>query len=183
MREFEATREKSPTWRQCLFPENILSVFGIAEALTGLPPNLSALQNFIKYLQRRGLFVSLELEEDPCLIYYHKGEIVNLALNNRPRIQQVFWNGRFFKPHTTDVRIESLVFFIKWLCKNDIRYEFPNGARLTELTLNGIHRLKLCYDYVLSISEVTDMALTKGDLVINLYNWNRAPISSPYVPI
>ena len=177
VREFEATREKNPIWRQCLFPEQILSVFGIAEALIGLPPNLSALQNYIKYLQSRNLFVSLELEEDPCLTYYHRGEIVNLMLNDRPRIQQIFWNGRFYKPHTTDLRIGSLVFLIQWLCRNDIRYEFSDMASLTELMLNGKHKVKLCYEYLLSVSEVNDMRLASGDIVVNLHNWNSAPIT------
>ena len=177
VREFEATRDESAISRECLFPEEILSVIGLAEALIGYPPNLSALQNFIKHLQRKVLFVSLELEEDPCLTYFDKGEIVNLMLKDRPRIQQIFWNGRFYKPHTTDVRIGSLVFFIQWLCRNDIRYEFSDMANLTELMLNGNHKIKLCYEYLLSISEVTDMRLTSGDLVVNLHNWNRAPIS------
>ena len=177
VREFEATRDKNPTWRQCLFPEKILSVFGIVEALIGLPPNLSALQNFLRYLQRRDLFISLQLDEDPCLIYYDKGEIVELMLTDRPRIQQLFWNGRFHRPHTTDVRIGSLVFFVKWLCRNDIRYKFRDLANLTEMVLKGKHKIRLCYQYLLSISEVSDMGLTEGDLVVNLHNWNGAPIS------
>ncbi len=177
VREFEATRVKNQIWRQCLFPEKILSVFGIVEALIGLPPNLSALQNFIEYLYQRDLFISLDLEEDPCLTYYNRGEIKMVMLRDRPRIQQVFWNGRFYKPETTDVRIGSLVFFVKWLCKNGIRYEFSDMANLTELILNGRHKIKLCYQYLLSISEVSDMKLMRDDLVVNLHNWNGAPIS------
>lgn len=176
-REFMVTRDDNQIRRACLFPQELLSIFGMAEALVGFPPNLSALQNFVSQLIQTDSFVSLELNERPHLTYFDKGEKVTLMLEDRPRVQQIFWNGHFFKPQSTDVRIENLVFFVQWLYKNNIIYEFTNMDNLTILTLNDKYKIKLCYKYILSLSDVHMMTLDKGDMVVNLHNWNNAPIS------
>ena len=176
-REFRVTRDDNQTLRVCLFPQKLLSIFGMAEALVGFPPNLSALQNFVSQLIQTDSFVSLELNEQPHLMYFDEGEKVTLMLEDRPRVQQIFWNGHFFRPQSTDVRIENLVFFAQWLYRNNILYEFTDMDNLTILTLNGKYKIKLCYKYVLSLSDVHMMTLDKGDMVVNLHNWNNAPIS------
>lgn len=176
-REFTQTRGEAQIHRVRLFPQQLLSIFGISQALVGFPPNLSALQNFVSKLLREGRFVSLQLNEDPCLTYLDEGAKVTLMLKDRPRVQQIFWNGNFFTPRSTDVRIESLVFFAQWLYKNQIQYEFADMRDLTTMTLNRKHKVKLCYKYVLSVSDVQKIALTKGDMVVNLHNWNGAPVS------
>ena len=107
-REFKVTRDDNQTLRACLFPQKLLSIFGMAEALVGFPPNLSALQNFVSQLIQTDSFVSLELNEQPHLTYFDEGEKVTLMLEDRPRVQQIFWNGHFFKPQSTDVRIARL---------------------------------------------------------------------------
>ena len=176
-REFTQTRGAAQIQRVRLFPQQLLSIFGISQALVGFPHNLSALQNFVSNLLREGRFVSLQLNEDPRLTYLDEGAKVILMLEDRPRVQQIFWNGNFFTPRSTDVRIESLVFFAQWLYKNQIQYEFADMRDLTTMTLNSKHKVKLCYKYVLSVSDVQKMTLTKGDMVVNLHNWNDAPVS------
>ena len=177
-REFVLTRNDNQIPRVCLFPQKLLSIFGIAEALVGFPPNISALQNFVSDLIRKGRFISLELNNEyPFLSYLDEGEQVTLMLEDHPRIQQIFWNGHFFKPRLTDFRFQDLVFFVRWLHNNNIRYEFADMRDLTMLTLNDKHRIKLCYKYLLSVSDVLEMTLEEGDIVVNLHNWNGAPTS------
>ena len=176
-REFMVTRDDNQIRRACLFPQKLLSIFGMAEALVGFPSNLSALQNFVSQLIQTDSFVSLELNEQPHLTYFDKGKKVTLMLEDRPRVQQIFWNGHFFRPQSTDVRIETLVFFAQWLYRNNILYEFADMNNLTILTLNGKYKIKLCYKYILSLSDMHMMALDTGDMVVNLHNWNNAPIS------
>ena len=176
-REFMRTRGKKDIQRVHLFPQQLLSIFGIAEALVGFPPNLSALQNLISHLEQEERFISLQLGEDARLTYVDDGAEVVLKLKDRPRVQQVLWNGYFFRPHSTDVRIEDLVFLTKWLQANNIQYEFKNICDLTVLTLNDQYRVRLCYSYVLSLSDLHQMTLQKDDIVVNLHNWNGAPIS------
>lgn len=175
--EFRMTRNDNQILRICLFPQELLSIFGIAEALVGYPPNLSALQNFVSYLIREDRFIWLELNGSPSLTYLEGDREVTLMLEDRHRLQQIFWNGYFFRPQSTDVRIGNLVFFAQWLFRNDIQYEFTNMCNLTELTLNGKHKIKLCYKYILSLSDLHTMTLREGDMVVNLHNWNGAPIS------
>ena len=176
-REFAVTRDDREIQRVKLFPKQLLSIFGLGEALVGCPPNLSALQNFVSYLVREERFISLDLNEDPLLTYLDEGAEATLKLEDRPRVQQIFWNGHFFRPNTTEVRIESLVFFAQWLYKNQIHYEFTNMSDLTAMTLNRKHKVKLCYKYLLSLSDVQKMTLVENDIVVNLHNWNSAPVS------
>ena len=176
-REFIATRDDHRVLRLCLFPKELLSIFGIAEALVGYPPNLSALQNLVSHLINADRFITLKLDEEPYIRYHENGEHVTLRLEDRPRVQQVFWNGHFFIPQSTEVRIENLMFFVQWLRKNGIRFEFADMHRLTVLTLNGVYVVQLCYKYVLSLADVHMMTLQEGDMVVNLHNWNDAPIS------
>ena len=175
--EFVKTRDNHQIQRVSLFPQELLSIFGISEAPIGYPPNLSALQNLVSHLIETDRFVKLELNERPYLTYLESGETVTLMLDDRPRIQQVFWNGYFFSPQSTDVRIENLVFFVQRLHRNGIEYRFPSMHDLTVLILKDKYQIKLCYEYVLSVSDVQMMTLETGDMVINLHNWNNAPVS------
>lgn len=176
--ELVLTRNNNQIPRVCLFSQKLLSIFGIAEALDGFPHNLSALQNFVSDLIHKGRFISLNLNDvKPSLSYLDEGEKVTLMLEDRPRIQQIFWNGRFSNPQLTDVRFKSLIFFVRWLHNNNISYEFADMRDLTMLTLNGKHRIKLYYKYLLSVSDVHMMTLEEGDIVVNLHNWNGAPKS------
>ena len=171
------TRDDHQISRIRLFPQELLSIFGISEAPIGYPPNLSALQNLVSHLIKTDCFVELELNDRPHLTYLDSGQEVTMILDDRPRVQQIFWNGHFFRPHSTDIRIENLVFFVQWLHRNGIEYRFANIHDLTVLILKGKYQIKLCYQYVLSVSDVNMMALEKGDMVINLSTWGGAPIS------
>ena len=175
--EFLATRDENQILRTHLFPEVLLSVFGIEQALIGSPPNLSALQNFVSHLIETDRFVSLDLINEPHVTYIDGGESLALMIEDRPRVQQVFWNGSFFQPKTTNVRIENLVFFVRWLHRNNIRYEFADMRKLTALTLNESYEIRLCYEYRLSRADLYMMKLDQGDIVVNLHQWNNAPIT------
>ena len=178
--EFVSTRGDIPAFRQHLFPRELLSVFGLSQnASIGLPPSVAALQNFISHLIRKNGFVSLELDIKQTLTYKdHSGTTMVLNLNDRPRMQQVFWNGRFYQPKSTNLRLESLVFFTQWLRRNRIIYAIPDYNQITELLLNKKYRVKLCYEYCLSRSDLDDIALARGLIVVNLHNWNDGPVSS-----
>ena len=176
VREFAATRDEELS-RVNLFPPELPAIFGIESVDVGFPPNLSALQNFVSYLIQQKRLITLDLNLDPCIVYFDsEGEKLTLRLANRPWVQQVLWDGRFFKPQTTEVRIGDLVFFVKWLHKAGIQYNFDSLSDLTTLTLNGTHRVKLCYKYVLSLTDVQEMPLSEGDIVVNQHMWNDGPI-------
>lgn len=132
-KEFIQTRGDEPVSRVLLFPGELTSVFGI-ERINGSPvANISPLQNLITQLVHDDRFVSLELVPDQVLTYREKGGLQELHLNDRPRVQQLYWSGRFYSPQTSDVRYESLVFILSWLNQRGIRFEWPDVTRLTEI--------------------------------------------------
>ena len=180
VREFEETRGNNSIFRLCLFPQELLSIFGIEEALVGLPPNFSALQNFVSRLINTNRFVSLCLDAEPHLIYLECGFQETLRLEDRPRVQQIFWNGYFFKPKITDLRIQDLTFFVQWVRRNGVSCECDDLHDLSSWTLDGKHKIKvkLCYKYVLSLLDLYMMTLTPGDTVVNMHRWNGAPIGN-----
>lgn len=175
--EFIATREDQDLPRLLLFPKELLSIFGLEETRLGLVPNLSAIQNLITYLRENHRFVSLILDSDPRLVYLDNGNEKTVRLDDRYRLQQIFWTGKFYRPNKTDLRTESLVFLISWLNANGIKYNFEDISDLTTLIVNDTQRVKLCYPYMLSLADVSGMTLHQGDIVVNLYNWNGGRIS------
>ena len=176
-REFAETRGDEPVRRELLFPPKLVSIFGMASVHDGLFPNVSALQNFIGKLMLDGDFVDLELEPRQLLTYRTSEGVAHLDLNNRPFMQQLFWDGRYFRPKHTELRMESLVFFVKWLRRRGISYTFDDVRELTELTLNSKYHVKLYYSYILSQAELFGAKVKDNMISVNVHNWNGGPIS------
>ncbi len=176
--EFLHTRADQPMERILFFPDGLLSLFGIKPQRRGYPPSLSAFQNFLSVISANDNLVTLNFRDHPSVAYLQDGEVVEMSLEDRPRLQQIFWNGHHYRAHTTDVRLSDLVFFANWLERNQIRYSFPDFPQLTKLLIADKVTVILCYKYVLSLSDLHGMTLDKGDIVINLHNWNGGPVSA-----
>ena len=178
VREFVQTRDEHLNPRVNLFPGDLNSIFGVAPAASGeIAPSVSALQNLITQLVRGNRFVQLELVNDQVLTFLGKKGKVELSLTNRPRIQQIYWTRKLYRPHTTDVRLDGLVFFLRWLHGRGIEYSFPREDRLVELVI-GNHNVLLCYKYCLSVADLLDIVRTDTEIVVNLHNWNDGPVSA-----
>ena len=177
--EFVKTRGEHAGHRVNLFPASLRSVFGIEpDRQPRLVSNLSALQNFVSHLVDQGRFLELQLEPDPILSYVGRdGKKETLHLDDDRRVIQVYWSGKFYHPKTTEMPVGNLQFFLAWLSKNSIRYGFPNHRNLTELTLNRRIPLVVFYEYCLSVSKLYSLTVRDGLIVVNLYNWNGAPVS------
>lgn len=170
-REFTQTRGKSDIVRVNLFPDQLHSIFGLTSVRSSPPSNLSALQNLVSYLISKERFIALQLVPEPILTYFHDADIVELHLEDRPRILQVYWSGAFYHPQTTDLRLRQLLFFLGWLYRNGVEFEFPDYRRLTEIMIAGKHHALLCYKYCLSAADLHDQLTSDVDVVINLHHW------------
>ena len=171
--EFIKTRDGFPLPRVNLFPKELLSIFGLEQNIDDKPsPNVSALQNFISSLIQEGRFIALKLIPDPILTYRENGKVTVLNLKDRPKVQQIFWSGNFYRPATTNLRLENLVFFLDWLYCQNVSYEFKDFKDLTELIINEKYKVKLYYEYCLSISDLYEINVERELIVVNLYNWN-----------
>ena len=176
--EFVETRNDNPIQRVMLFPRNLLSIFGIEkDDCLRLVPNVSAIQNFVTHLIDEGRFVQLHLLPNQVLVYRENGNLKKLDLGDRPNVLQILFSGRYYRPITTEVRLADLIFFLEWLVKNNVSYKFKSKKNLTELILNGTHRIKLCYKYCLSLSDLHEIEIEDGLKVVNLHNWNGATSS------
>ena len=176
-KEFIATRDPSPLPRRLLFPDVILDMFGLSNTANRLPPNLSALQNMIANMVATKSFVALELYPRQILTYSPEFEDIELDLTNRPHMQQLYWDGNYFRPKTTSLRLETLVFFVSWFEQRGIRYDFEKQWELTEITLNERHHVKLFYTYTLTKDDIRDTLVKDDMIVVNTHNWNNAPIT------
>ena len=120
---------------------------------------------------------SLIFFPEPILKYVEDGESKSLSLNDRSRVHQIYFGRRLYRPHKTDLRISSIVFFLKWLTRNDISWKFEDYCDLTILTLKDRYRVKMLYSYCVSISDLYNTSLSSVDCVVNLHNWNNGPSS------
>ena len=70
------------------------------------------------------------------------------------------------------------MFFLGWLTRNRIEWEFEDYCDLTTLILKDEYRVKMFYSYCLSINDLQNTTLIPGDHVVNLHNWNNGPSSN-----
>ena len=175
--EFVQTRDNEVKIRVLLFPTGLLSMFGIEPESNGLAPNVSALQNFIVQLKKDENFIDLNFFPEPALEYIENGEPKYLSLNDRSRVQQIYFGRKLYRPHKTDLRLGSIVFVLEWLTRNEIDWEFEDYCDLTTLTLNGKYKVKMFYSYCLSLSDLLNTSLNLVSCVVNLHNWNGGPSS------
>lgn len=177
-REFVETRDDTPIQRIELFPKDLLSIFGLEKAANlSVTSNLSALQNFVTHLISEGRFVQLSLVPEQTLVYIEDGKQIRLDLLDSPNLRQIYFSNRFYHPNNTEVRLQNVVFMLEWLHRNGILCEFKDVRDLTELTLNGTHKVRLLCKYCLSISDLYELTIDDGLIVVNVHHWNGAPIS------
>ena len=169
--EFISTRGDQLTRRINLFPRELNSIFGIEQIDGSLVESISALQNLIGHLIARKSFVSLELTPNMVLTYRKGGRREQLNLSDRPRVQQVYWNGHFYHPQTTDVRYRSLEFILGWLYERNFQYDWPDPTRLTEIVVAGKYNVRFAYKYSLSEIDLYEIANQKNLLIVNLHAW------------
>ena len=110
--EFNQTRATRESSRVSLFPQAVNSVFGVEQYIESLAPSVSALQNLIAHLVHEDRFVSLQLVDSQFLTYRESGNQKQLDLNDRPKVQQIYWTGGFYRPQTTKLRLDGLVFVL-----------------------------------------------------------------------
>ena len=114
---------------------------------------------------------------DQVLTYWDREEQVRLHLNDRPRVLQTYWNGKFYHPQTTKLRLDGLVFVLRWLHDRNIQYKFRSVSNLTELILNEKYHVFFCYEYCVSRVALFEAPTSRGLIVVNLHNWNDGPFS------
>ena len=175
IREFKETRGGEIP-REVLFPEAINSMLGVSPIKKHYVQNVSALQNFVKLLKQENRFINLDFTATPpTLNYLENNNRVALRLDDGPKVQQIYWDTRSYIPRKTELRLESLIFFLSWLGNNGLSFSFPDNTDLTRVKINGkngVINFKLVYEYCLSAADVHKLSPERGLHIVNLYNWN-----------
>ena len=175
--EFEVTRKNYDGVRQKLFPQGMLSLFGVKEEHIGLAPNVNALQNLIAKLQHEKRFIRLDLFPEPYLTFLKEGKTKVLYLEDRAQTQQTFFSEKTYFPKNTDLRLANLVFALQVIESAGVKWKFDNPADLTILNINETIRIKLFYSYHLPLADLQGSDLSSVSHVANLHNWNGGPIT------
>jgi len=173
--EFYSTRNDGEKIRQVLFPEEVNSIFGVEKIDDSLFPATESLECLIKKLQDDESFVEISLDTDTPYIKFTKdNEIETLSLKDIPRLRQEYYKCGCFRK--VGLRLESLVYTLKWLKKSDIEYEFQNLPSLSEIKIKG-KLFKFVYEYCLSKETVMSLSPKKGSVIFNLFNFGGDCIS------
>ena len=160
--EFVQTRDREHSSRFVLFPHSLLSIFGIEAECTYPSQNLSALQNLVTDTANAGNFIALDFFPEPTLTIKENGENKTLSLNDRSRMNQIYFSRKLYQPRKTDVPFNTLMFYLSWFSRNKIDCVIEDIHDLTTLTINGTHRVKLLYSYMVSINDVRTRYLTQS---------------------
>ena len=170
-REFIETREEVPISRVNLFPTELNSIFGIERINGEHVQSISPLQNFIGLLVHENRFISLDWVPDPVLRYLEDDRPQELYPSDRPRVQQLYWSGRFYRPQTSDLRYGSFVFILNWLTQREIEFKWHDVTKLTEITIAERYIIKFVFKYHLAEFDVFEVADRKNLIVVNLHSW------------
>ena len=176
--EFLDTRGDTPQVRVVLFPRELNSIFGIEQSIDSLAPSVSALQNLAAQMRRHKSLVKVDILPTPTLRYRAESGVEKLLdLRNRPRVQQLYWTRRCYRPQTTNLRLDGLVFILRWLQDRDVAFEFPLQDNFTEILLPSGQTVYFMYEYCVSVAAMEQAPLRRETLVVNTHNWNQGPFS------
>ena len=176
VKEFKETRGKTIS-RIVLFPEEINSIFGVSPVETNYEGNedASSLQNLVRYLVKEKRFIKLDLgSTPPTLCYSENNKFIELRLNDRPRVEQVYWNTRSYSPKTSEIRLRNLTFFTRWLNTRGFTFSFPDITDFSHIKINGKYNIRLAFKYSLSGADVHRLCPPKGFYIVNLHHFMRS---------
>lgn len=169
-KEFEITRSDEEKNRQVLFPNKVLSIFGLASSENYIIPLTEALEDLIKKLQREGSYCGVELGcDEPKLYYMENGKEETLYLNNPLQFRQVLNDYNSFKQYK--VHFKSLNFALSYLNSRGVQYSFVSDDCLRIIKIKG-KKIIFVYEYCLSKAFLLDMMPEENTVIVNLHNWN-----------
>ena len=174
--EFDMTREDDEKVRSVLFPDEVNSIFGVEEINSYLLPSSESLECLIGKLIHNDNFIGINFDSNiPAFMYKKNNETEVMYLNDMPRLRQMYYEYKCFKK--VGLRLESLIYILTWLAKNNIEYNFPNLPSLSDIEIKG-KLFKFVYEYCLSKEKLISLSPQKDLVIFNLFNFNGGCISA-----
>lgn len=168
--EFEKTRFNDEKTRKILFPQEINSMFGISPVKDSFLQSTESLEDLITKLKSKGDYINIFLGiNNPYIHFIENHTFTKVYLNDTPRIRQLYFDYNCFKQ--MHVRLESLNWILKYLNKQNIKYNFIEDTNLKEITVNK-KKIIFVYEYCLSKLDLVKLAPEENCFIVNLHNWN-----------
>ena len=168
--EFEATRTDKEKNRKILFPKELNSMFGVEPVNESLFPSAESLECLIKKLIDLEKFKEIVLDDENPYIKMKVGESEEiLFLKDTPRLRQLYYEYGCFRG--TKVRLDSLIFALKYIKSRNISYEFLEKSNLREIKINE-KKMVFVYEYCLGETVLQQLLPEEESIIINLHNWN-----------
>ena len=92
-------------------------------------------------------------------------------------MQQLYFNYKFYRPQTTEVRLNDLVYMLERLDQRGVAYRWEDIRQLTELRVEDRYNVTFCYKYSLSHTDIADLCNKTDIIIVNLYGWNQTGIN------
>ncbi|MGN1381703.1 MAG: HNH endonuclease signature motif containing protein [Eubacterium sp.] len=169
--EFEISRADAEKNRRILFPAEIDSIFGITPVDEGsLIPSVESLEALIAKLKQRKTFINFSItQKDAYVEYIENQEYMILHLTDLPRLRQVYNDYGCFR--RTGVRLESLLFALRYMQLRAVSYTFTHDACLREIRAKN-YKIIFVYEYCLSRAKIEEMMPEPDTVIVNLQDWN-----------
>jgi len=169
--EFEISRADAEKTRRILFPVEIDSIFGITPVDEGsLIPAVESLEALIAKLKQRKTFINFGItQKDAYVEYIENQEYMILHLTDLPRLRQVYNDYGCFR--RTGVRLESLLFVLRYMQLRSVPYTFTCDECLREIQVKN-HKIIFVSEYCLSREKIEEMMPEPGTVIVNLHDWN-----------
>ena len=169
VKEFIMTRQDPTPIRRLLFPEELMSIFGLHPFFETEGSNVGLIQSIIAHCSDIGEFVDLTLHPNPMLAYKQDGRIKIMHLDDGPYVRQFWFSNYLAKGPRLTVPTSAWMFFLNWVSNNGIEYKFEDPNDLTKIVLNGEIRVKLVEEYTVSLANLHELVLEPGWLIVNVY--------------
>lgn len=168
--EFESTRQDTEKARAVLFPKEINSIFGIEAVDDSIMPSVEAFETLLEALDKDDKLKEIELGVNkPYFQIVEDGKTKNVFISDTPRMRQLYHNYKSFRK--TGVRLESLLFALRYISNNNVRFSYIEKNNLRKIQIGG-KVMVFVYEYCLSQAFLRELAPPEGEIIVNLHNWN-----------
>ena len=168
--EFEATRTDKEKNRKVLFPKELNSMFGVEPVNESLFPSTESLECLIKKLIDQERFEQVVLDDDnPYIQMKNRESVETIFLKDTPRLRQMYYEYGCFRG--LKVRLDSLIFALKYIKSRNLRYDFLEKSNLREIMIKG-KKIVFVYEYCLGETALQQLLPEEDCIIVNLHNWN-----------
>ncbi|ORI01734.1 hypothetical protein B5723_11245 [Mammaliicoccus sciuri] len=170
--EFESSRMDEEKIRSIFYPKELNSIFGVDPILESKPfPSVESLESLINIYLNNGTLEKVDLGAEEPNIRLKKADTEEIIfLNDERRLHQLYHVYDCFRD--TKVRLDSLIFVLKYLRTHYIEFEFRKLPNVRGININS-HYIVFVYEYCLTKEFLLSNPYPQNTIIVNLHGWNE----------